>query len=255
MDVPRTEPRDRSDTDARVRALEEGLGERYRLKENRFDIAGRELLIYSVGNSEEMLDRLIEAGPAAPAYRDERIPYWAEVWPSAAALSAFVLGAPGILAGARAIEIGCGLGLAGVAAMAAGAEMLFTDYEPDALRFVQLNALLNLGRLPSTLAMDWRRPGVDGRFDVVLASDVAYEKRSFAPLIRTLEAVVSPTGVALVAEPGRAIAEGFVERLLERGWRDETSLIGVGGPANHRGVLVHALKPVRVDFELPLEPT
>jgi len=252
VDVPRTQPGDGIDTDARIEALQDGLGKRYGLKENRFAIAGCEFVIYSAGNAEEMLDRLIDAGPDDPAYQDERIPYWAEVWPSATALSKFVLGAPGMLDGARAIEIGCGLGLAGVAAMAAGAEVIFTDYEPGALQFVQLNALANLGRMPGTLTMDWRRPAVDGRFDVVLASDVAYEKRSFDPLIRALEALVSPSGIALVAEPGRAIAEGFVDALLERGWRNTTSPIGADGPANEHRVLVHTLRPTSADLDFPL---
>ena len=105
----------------------------------------------------------------------------------------------------RVIEIGCGLGLAGLAAMAKGASVLFTDYERDALAFVELNALVNFGRMPATALMDWRRPALACTFDVVLAADVAYEKRFFDPLIETFGALLKPGGRVLLGEPRHAV--------------------------------------------------
>jgi SAM-dependent methyltransferase len=74
---------------------------------------------------------------------DERLPYWAELWPSSIELARYCLKERGVCS-RRILEIGCGLGLAGVAAARAGAHVIFTDYEPDALKFARYNALKNL---------------------------------------------------------------------------------------------------------------
>ena len=51
----------------------------------------------------------------------DRDPYWCEPWPSAVAMSAELLQRPQLVAGKRVCELGCGLGLAGLAAAMAGA--------------------------------------------------------------------------------------------------------------------------------------
>ena len=57
--------------------------------------------------------------------RDEFLPYWAELWPSALALARVVARRP--LTGRRVIELGCGLGLPALAAALAGGRVLATD--------------------------------------------------------------------------------------------------------------------------------
>ncbi len=63
---------------------------------------------------------------------DERLPYWAELWPSAIGLAHY-LDRDVSLRGKHVLELGCGLGLLGVIAARDGARVLCTDYEPDAL--------------------------------------------------------------------------------------------------------------------------
>jgi len=171
-------------------------------------LAGRSLSLYQVADPNALADAV---DPASFA-QDERFPYWAELWPSAIALAAFLL-RTGTGAGEDALELGCGLGLPGVAAALNGARVLFTDFEPDALAFACANHALNLGTLGQGRELDWRAPPGDLSASLVLASDVLYERRFLDPFLRTLEAVVRPGGRALVAEPGRAIAAGTVETL------------------------------------------
>jgi predicted nicotinamide N-methyase len=134
--------------------------------------------------------------------RDERLPYWADLWPSAIVLAGEVTALEG--AGRRAIEFGAGLGLPSLAAMSAGFDVTVTDYYEDALRFARRNALRNCGRDPMTRMVDWRTlPASVGTFDLVLAADVLYE-RPYAPLVaRAVVGALAPTGVALIADPGR----------------------------------------------------
>lgn len=171
---------------------------------------------------------------------DERFPYWAEVWPSAVALATFLSGRD--LTGLRAIELGCGMGLAGVAAALRGAEVLFTDFDVDALAFARANHALNLGRPGSARVLDWRAPpqGLDA--SLVLASDVLYERRFLAPFLDALAATVAPGGTAFVAEPGRRVAEGTVERLEGAGFARDLHLEEVEWNGRHHSVWIHELR-------------
>ena len=146
--------------------------------------------------------------------RDERLPYWAELWPSSTVLANFVASdrrPPG-----RAVELGAGIGVVSIAAALAGHEVLATDYYEDALLFARANAWRNLGREIETTLVDWRTiPETLPRFDVVLASDVLYESR-YAPLVAsTIDRFLAPRGVAYVADPGRVAANAFVDACRE----------------------------------------
>ncbi|HEY2849021.1 MAG TPA: class I SAM-dependent methyltransferase, partial [Gemmatimonadaceae bacterium] len=113
--------------------------------------------------------------------RDERLPYWAEVWPASTALAGLAATLDG--SGKRALELGCGVGLVTIGALRAGFDVLATDYYEDALLFARRNGLRATGREPRTRHVDWRAFPADlGRFDVVLASDVLYE-REYATLV------------------------------------------------------------------------
>lgn len=142
--------------------------------------------------------------------RDERLPYWAELWPSSTVLADFI--AADERPRGRAIELGAGIGLVSIAAALAGHDVLATDYYEDALRFARANAWRNLGREIETMLVDWRAiPTTLPRVDVVLASDVLYESR-YAPLVAsTIERFLAPRGVAYVADPGRVAANAFVD--------------------------------------------
>ena len=59
------------------------------------------------------------------------MPYWAELWPSGLALADYV--ATLDLAGRRVLELGCGLALPSFAAALGGADVLATDWAPEAL--------------------------------------------------------------------------------------------------------------------------
>lgn len=141
--------------------------------------------------------------------RDERLPYWADLWPSSLAMSAHLRGLEG--SGRTLLELGCGLGLVSTAAASAGFAVTATDYYDDALLFTTLNVVRNTGRRPRTRLVDWRElPPELGRFDRVVASDVLYE-RDYAPLVASVFArTLAPDGEGWIADPGRVAADAFV---------------------------------------------
>jgi ETFB lysine methyltransferase len=141
---------------------------------------------------------------------DERLPYWADVWPSSIILAEKLLELKG--SGRTALELGCGVGLSTLAATSAGFDVLSTDYYEDALDVTRANVFRNLGTLARTRLVDWRHFPEDlGTFDLVFASDVLYEKEYAELLPILLRRLLVPGGIALIADPGRVAAPIFVE--------------------------------------------
>jgi predicted nicotinamide N-methyase len=168
------------------------------------------------------VDSLLDAAEHDP---EQNLPYWAALWPSGIALADAVLANPEIVRHERVLEIGCGLGVTAIAALASGARLLATDYSPDALALCRYNAARNAGCEPETRQLNWRRPDrsflrlVGSGFPVVLAADVLYEQRDLEPLLDLIDRVVAPVGLLWLAEPRRSVAAKFVERAGERAWR------------------------------------
>lgn len=174
--------------------------------------------------------------------RDERLPYWAELWPSADALSRYLARVD--LTGRRAIELGCGVGLPAVVALAGGAEVLATDHYEAALDFAAYNARLNTGRDLATALLDWHTPKKrpPGRFDLVVAADVLYEARNAPALADLVPRLLARGGEALIADPRRNAAPRFLARMEGRGFEYTTVETTVEGSAGPVRVMIHRLR-------------
>ena len=113
---------------------------------------------------------------------EEFLPYWAELWASAVALAHDV--SLRSLRGKRTLELGCGLGLPSIAAARAGGRVLATDWSSDAVMATAANAERNAVTV-ETLRCAWADPPEAiverGPWDLVLASDVLYERRNTGP--------------------------------------------------------------------------
>jgi len=174
-------------------------------------------------SADPLLDRLTAQADEHPDVVDERMPYWAELWPSARVLAEAILGAENLPDGPW-LELGCGPGLAGLAARMRGRPGLWTDYAAEALWLAELNARDNGFADPQTRLLDWREPPADLRVPWILASDVAYEIRHFAPLRNCWDRLLAPGGEIWLGEPGRPIARAFFESFGPAGWRTEERL-------------------------------
>jgi predicted nicotinamide N-methyase len=179
------------------------------LVEEVIPLRGRDLRVLRPRDSEALLDdHAFE--------HEEFLPYWAELWPSGVALARAV----GVqsLGGKRVVELGCGLGVPAIAAALAGGRVLATDWSAAAVARAAANAERN-GTSIDTLVCSWSEPAPiveRGPWDVVLASDVLYERRDVAPLLDLLPQLIAPRGEAWIADPGRPPAAGFLERAAER---------------------------------------
>ena len=203
---------------ARFDGLYQYFSRRYPLEQTTLVLNDLEIMVFSIHDIDPLLDELINLGPENEQVTDERLPYWAEIWPSSIALSDFILASEPMGPDMRVIELGCGVGLAGLAASMKGARVLETDYQPDALRLTEMNWLHNVGRSPDVYLMDWRHPDIEGKFDRILASDVVYEKRFFQPLITLFHRLLREGGQVILSEPNRPIAQNFFEELSRQGF-------------------------------------
>jgi 2-polyprenyl-3-methyl-5-hydroxy-6-metoxy-1,4-benzoquinol methylase len=128
------------------------------------------------------------------------------------------------VAGAAALELGCGLGITAIAALQASSALTVIDCFAEALAYCRYNTLRNAGAEPRTLLADWRTEAgqrllvAAGPFDLVLAADVLYEPDDVEPLLRLVPRLLHPDGRFWLAEPGRATSARFVAAAQERGW-------------------------------------
>lgn len=194
-----------------LRALEKELTRRFQTVASTLEVGNRMLTLLHPASPEDLIDE-------ADFERDERLPYWADIWPSARVLAAFIIEQRG--RGRSLLELGCGAGLVATAAAVAGFRVCATDYYEDALRFTMLNVATNTGELPETRLVDWRALPTDlGRFDVVVGSDVLYERPYGELVARAIDVILARGGEAVIADPGRIAAGEFVKDTAKRGLR------------------------------------
>ena len=192
------------------------------LKLKMFKVGEKTYEAYAVDDIEKLFDEMVELSNDHPAVVDERLPYWGEVWPSSLAMAEYLQTVDWISSDMSILELGCGPGLAGLGAAEFTTDITVSDYEKEAIELAELNWLHTVGTSPKKLLLDWRDP--QGRqFDLLLAADVAYEKRFFGPLINTFRTMTKKGGSVILTEPGREIASEFFEMLEAQGWKIEKS--------------------------------
>jgi predicted nicotinamide N-methyase len=182
-------------------------------------------------------DKLFDHPWVRSAYAaDQYAPYWTQLWPSARMLAKVVVREnwPADSKPIPVLEVGCGLGLAGVAALARGMAVTFSDVDETALEFAAANARLNGFHTFRTMLLDIRCPPDDGKYPVVIGSDLMYEERMVDPLVGLLRAVLAPGGVCLITDPDRAPARVFRWKLGEAGYDVAPELVRAGEPGGER---------------------
>ncbi len=187
---------------AAIDALDADLRRRFDVVESDVDVGETTFRILRPRSAEALISE-------ADFDRDERLPYWADVWPSSVVLAERLSGTRG--AGRTLLELGCGVGVVALAAARVGYDVTVSDYYEDATAFARLN-LGRAGHVATACTLDWRQlPDDLPTYDVVVASDVLYE-RPYAELVaRVLDRALAPHGVAFVADPGRVAAPAFVD--------------------------------------------
>jgi predicted nicotinamide N-methyase len=158
-------------------------------------------------------------------------PFFCAIWPSSLFLARALLATPALVAGKRVVDVGCGLGVAGVAAALAGAQStMLCDRNTFACSFALLTAAAN-GLFPTPLAdtaaagerqlpsslphagsagmgsvsaleLDWHTPpaALRAAFDVMLCADVLYDATAAEPVAALALHLLAPGGTLVLAD-------------------------------------------------------
>ncbi len=185
-------------------------------KDCQLDFAGVQLRLTIPADPADVLDAQVAALQARGAAEgaEPPDPYWAALWSAATPTAEAVLQAhwPPDTA---VLELGCGVGLVGLAALVRGWHVTFSDYSPQAIRVALENARQNGFAQAESLLIDWHDPP-SASYGVILASDVLYTCENHAPLLRTIERLMSPDGVCWIGDPGRLMAREFFQAATDR---------------------------------------
>jgi predicted nicotinamide N-methyase len=219
----------------------------YELKQESIEVAGvAPLIIRSLLDKQQFADPLGEA--AAQGISSAFWPLFGLVWPSGEQLAAAMVLRP-VLAGERILEIGCGLALASLVSHRRGANITASDCHPLTRAFLQANASLNaLSEVPychgpwlGSQLVSSHGPNVLGRFDLIIGSDVLYERDEAGVLTQFIARHAAPTGEVLIVDPNRGHRVPFHRRMAGLGYTlTETPLTGTDyHGAHYRGRLLH----------------
>jgi predicted nicotinamide N-methyase len=195
------------------------LEQSYQLKQVEIKVSGEVINLVKVTNIDDLLER---------ANDPDEIPFWAELWPSSIGLTRYIFQNKADFKGKTVLELGSGVGLAGIAAKLAGSRVVQSDFSIEALRFTRANCLRNQVTFTELLLADWRNfPLNIGSFDWIIGADILYEKNLHGPLTKIFKQSLKPGGILLLADPGRNYAKDFIRESATDGWQVAQSSLGV----------------------------
>jgi predicted nicotinamide N-methyase len=220
-----------------------GYFDRFERRQSRESFQGEELVIESLADLNATIDALFEELERAgnPALLEELCPYFGVVWPSARALAErlAVLGRDA-LSGKRVLEVGCGLAVPSLIAARKGARVTATDFHPDVPRFLARNQELNAINSIEYVALDWQRApsGSLGRFDLVIGSDILYERQHPQQVAPVLARFLAPRGKILLADPARPYLQAFSDEMQRLGFDNVSQVVRVPDEPQPKDVFI-----------------
>lgn len=169
--------------------------------------------------------------------------HWARVWPTAIAMSRWLLEQPTLPA--EAFELGCGMGLVSMTAAHLGLVTHGTDREPLAIALTLENAERNGVTGLTTSLLEWSDP-ITRSTPLLLASDLVYEASSPEVLyaLAHTAGLLAPEGVLVMAGPtARAeLANTLVRRFRDAGYAHGCQTLHVEWEGHGDEVELHTLR-------------
>ena len=121
--------------------------------------------------------------------------------------------------GLRVLEVGCGLGLASLVLNSRDADITATDHNPEAERFLAYNVRLNEGTPIPFERTGWMDDESEiGQFDLIIGSDLLYERNHAAELAHFIGRHATPSCEAIIADSQRGHAGRFRQEMQTLGY-------------------------------------
>ena len=145
----------------------------------------------------------------------DNFPLWAKIWEASGVLASYLVSLPPDPMKTM-LEIGCGLGMVGIAAAKAGHRITMTELNPDALNFARANAIANGCPEVAIEKLDWNAPQLEDRFDMIVGSETVYKTEDIDGLESLFDRYLNPGGTIILAEGVRRTGVDFWERMRLR---------------------------------------
>ena len=205
--------------------LQERIGRKYATLTQTHAVGPLRLKFTRIADADVVLDQIVEAEDRREKITGQRrdgnelhLPYWAELWDSALGIAAHLIDRKSQIQNRKSVlDLGCGMGFAGMTAAAMGAKVLLADIEADALLFARLNTLPWANRV-RTRQLNWQSDRLDESFDLILGADVLYDRSQWEFLDAFFRAHLREDGCVLLGEPGRQTGEMFPDWISQRQW-------------------------------------
>ena len=131
-------------------------------------------------------------------------PFWAFAWAGGQALARYVLDNANLMRGKTVLDLASGSGLVGIAAMRAGSNSVtVADIDSFACAAAALNAAEN-GVTITTCENDLLSADDSGKWDVILAGDIFYERDTAHRAFDFLHGHAARGTTVLIGDPGRS---------------------------------------------------
>lgn len=200
----------------------------YQIKQERIAITGADdLIIRSLLDRQQFADPLGEAerlGISSAAW-----PLFGLLWPSGLRLAARMADRP-VQAHERILELGCGLALPSLVSHRRGADITASDCHPLAGGFLLENLALNQLLPMKYRHGDWAEPAalapgqapapltVTGRFDLIIGSDLLYERDVSGALAGFIGRHAMPAAEVWMVDPDRGNRAAFNRLMSAQGF-------------------------------------
>lgn len=150
---------------------------------------------------------------AQSATTNPSFPYWAKLWPSSLALSEWLIQHPQVYREKTVHEIAAGLGLPGILAAREAASVLISDYDPEAVRFIEANLKLNPELKAKTCCINWKHPEAFEVTDILLLSDINYDPADYPDLYNLFNYHLNQQSCIILSTPERLQGRLFLETI------------------------------------------
>ncbi len=188
------------------------------LKQFDLSVAGHFWKLFAAPNQDELL---------TIAEDFELFPFGLLLWESSVGLATRLAENQVLVSGKRVLEIGAGVGFAGIVASKLGAKVRQTDYLPDALKLAKFNAAMNEAEGIETFLADWRIWSHAPKYDVILGADVTYDRGMHFYLEQIFKRNLALGGRVILADPGRPQFIDFADQLEKNDWKITLESISV----------------------------
>lgn len=180
----------------------------HRVSAREVRVGGHSFSLVEVGD----MDALIDARIAT----DDVAPYGAVLWPTALAVSEYLLARGPDLTGRRVVDVGAGTGLCALVAARLGADVIALDHDPLTRELLLASAAacgLRLDVAPFDLGSDQQLPEAD----LFVFADVLYEEALAIDAARRVWEALGRGAEVVVGDPGRVYRTAFIDTLASFG--------------------------------------